>query len=60
MDPEKIGLGVLCLALVGILSWVVKYLAKINGNHLRHIQESIDTLPCKDCTAACRVEGDSE
>ena len=46
MDND-VTLGALCLALVGILSWVIKYLAKINGNHLRHIQESIDTLPCK-------------
>jgi len=46
VDVEKIGLGALCLALVGILSWVIKYLAKVNGNHLQHIQESIDKLPC--------------
>ena len=46
MDTEKVGLGVLCLALLAILSWVIKYLAKINGNHLHQIQKSIDSLPC--------------
>ena len=44
MDTE---LGILALGLLAILSWVIKYLLRANSNHLSHIQQSIDTLPCK-------------
>jgi len=52
VDPKEIGLGVLCLALVTILGKVIFHLLKVNTNHLQHIQESINKLPC-NVRAAC-------
>ncbi len=46
MNVETIGLGVIAASLVGILGKVVFHLLKVNGNHLRTIQKSIDSLPC--------------
>jgi len=57
MNAETIGLGVICAALVAILSRVILHLLKTNGNCLQHIQDSIDALPCKT-PGACPVEGE--
>ena len=37
----------LCVLVIGILGYVVKTLLGIIGNHLAHIQASIDSLPCR-------------
>jgi len=57
-DPAmQAGAFGICVIVIGILGYVVKALLGIIGNHLAHIQSSIDSLPCKT-GEGCPVEGE--
>ena len=54
-DPHvEYGAFGVCFVVIGILGYVVKALLGTITNHLAHIQDSIDSLPCKS-GAGCRV-----
>ena len=47
-----LGIMALCGTMVGALVWIIKGQQTTINNHLRHLQSSIDTLPCRtraDC-----------
>lgn len=60
-DPEKIGLGVVCIVLISILFWVIKRLFMLLKNDQKHLKEAVEgleavvsTLPCQ--ATKCPVE----
>lgn len=49
ISPEaQVSAGVIILALIGLLTMIIKWLLKLVGNDLRHLKERIEKLPCDD------------
>jgi len=49
---EELGVIGLAAAMLVHLGWIIRKQANTIDNHLQHIQESIDKLPC-NVRAAC-------
>ncbi len=47
MEPAEIGAFALCAAMLATLTWVIKELTGIIKNDLKHVEEKLDSLPCR-------------